>query len=159
MPKQNVDYSKTVIYKIVCNDLNVKDIYIGSTTDYTRRKSQHKNNSANVNEKKYNLKVYQFIRNNEGWDNWSMFEIEKYPCNDKREAELRERYYYELLNANLNVRNPSRSQKEYKEINKDKIKEKQAVKIYCACGGKYTHNHKHIHLKTKTHQDYLSSVE
>ena len=40
------------------------------------------------------------IRENEGWNNWSMIEIEKYPCNDKNEACARERYWYELLNAN-----------------------------------------------------------
>jgi hypothetical protein len=38
MPKTTIDYSKTVIYKIVCNDLDVKDIYIGSTTEFTKRK-------------------------------------------------------------------------------------------------------------------------
>ena len=37
MPRQNVDYSKTVIYKIVCNDENVDYLYIGSTTDITKR--------------------------------------------------------------------------------------------------------------------------
>jgi hypothetical protein len=43
MPKTTIDYSKIVIYKIVCYDLNVKDIYIGSTTDFTQRKCSHKN--------------------------------------------------------------------------------------------------------------------
>ena len=42
MPRTAVDYSKTIIYKIVCNDLNVKDIYVGSTTDFTKRKNKHK---------------------------------------------------------------------------------------------------------------------
>ena len=34
MPRKEIDYSKTVIYKIVCNDLNVKDVYVGHTTDF-----------------------------------------------------------------------------------------------------------------------------
>ena len=180
MPKTKTDYSKTVIYKIVCNDLNVKDIYVGSTIDFTRRKSNHKNQSAYVNGKQYNYKLYQFIRNNGGWDNWSMIEIEKFPCNDKREAETRERYYYELLNANLNTQTPCRTKqewvkqnkdkiKEYYEVNKDKIKEYYEVnkdkillrlneKFDCICGGKYSYCHKQRHCKSKKHQDYLASV-
>ena len=42
MPKNNINYSNTIIYKIVCNDLNVKELYIGSTTDFYNRKSNHK---------------------------------------------------------------------------------------------------------------------
>ena len=42
MPIKAVDYSKTVIYKIVCNDLEVKDIYVGSTSNFRNRKNKHK---------------------------------------------------------------------------------------------------------------------
>ena len=37
MPKLPIDYSKTIIYKIICCDLNIKDCYVGHTTDFTRR--------------------------------------------------------------------------------------------------------------------------
>ena len=47
MPKKEIDYSKTIIYKIVCNDLNIKDCYIGSTTSFTKRKNRHKSNCNN----------------------------------------------------------------------------------------------------------------
>lgn len=33
MPKQPMDYSKTIIYKIVCNDLKITDTY-GSYNKY-----------------------------------------------------------------------------------------------------------------------------
>ena len=39
MPLTKVDYSKTIIYKIHRND---ELLYVGSTTDITRRKAQHK---------------------------------------------------------------------------------------------------------------------
>jgi len=42
MPKVPTDYSKTIIYKIVCNDLNVNECYIGHTTNFIKRKGQHK---------------------------------------------------------------------------------------------------------------------
>ena len=129
MPRLPIDYSKTIIYKIVCNDLNITDIYVGSTTDFIRRKWQHKSSCNNEKSKKYNRKVYQTIRQNGGWENFTMVEIEKYPCIDSNEAHIRERYYLELLNANLNIKIPSRTTKEYKqkygEVNKDKIAERK----------------------------------
>jgi hypothetical protein len=121
MPRLPIDYSKTIIYKIVCNDLNITDIYVGSTTDFTRRKNEHKRCCTNEKSKSYNLKVYQTIRDNGGWDNFTMFEIEKYNCNNSNEAHARERHYYELLNAKLNIRYPNRSKKEYMESNKEQL--------------------------------------
>ena len=55
MPKKEIDYQNTIIYKIVCNDLNVKDVYVGHTTDFTKRKSHHKSSCNNHNSKVHNL--------------------------------------------------------------------------------------------------------
>ena len=107
MPRKEIDYSKTVIYKIVCNDLNVKDVYVGHTTDFTKRKVSHKGVLNCPNHHNYNLKVYTTIRDNGGWENWTMIEIEKYPCNGKNEACSRERHFYELLNDNMNIHCPT----------------------------------------------------
>ena len=49
MPKKIIDYSKTIIYKIVCNDLNITDLYIGHTTNFIKRKATHKSNCNNIN--------------------------------------------------------------------------------------------------------------
>ena len=130
MPKKEIDYSKTVMYKIVCNDLNVKDVYVGHTTDFTKRKAKHKYDCVNSNSKSYNYKIFKIMRKNESWNNWSMIEVEKYPCNDKNEARLRERYWYELLNANMNsqaptfdIENKKEYMKKYVEAHKNEIKE------------------------------------
>ena len=80
MPKKPIDYNNTIIYKIVCNNLDIKDVYVGHTTDFTKRKHQHKHICNNVNSKSHNFKVYNSIRENGGWDNWSMIEIEKFEC-------------------------------------------------------------------------------
>jgi len=69
------------------------------TTNFIKRKAQHKSNCNNPNSESYNFKIYNTIRDNESFGNWSLIEIEKYPCNDINEACARERYYYELLNA------------------------------------------------------------
>ena len=42
MPKTKINYENAIIYKIVCNDLNIKDLYVGHTTDFIRRKYDHK---------------------------------------------------------------------------------------------------------------------
>jgi predicted GIY-YIG superfamily endonuclease len=72
MPQKPIDYSKTIIYKIVCNDLNVVGCYMGHTTDLTQRKSNHKKTCVYEKGKSYNYKVYTTIRNNGGWDNYNM---------------------------------------------------------------------------------------
>ena len=113
MPRTSIDYSLGLIYKIVCNDITITNIYVGSTTNFTQRKYQHK---CGCN--KMDLKIYQTINDNGGWNNWSMIEIEKYPCNDKRELESRERYWFELLNADLNSHTSFKTEDEKKEYRK-----------------------------------------
>jgi hypothetical protein len=113
MPRKIIDYSKTVMYKIVSNDLNILDCYVGSTTDFTKRKCAHKSYCTNANGKHYNLKVYQFIRDNGNWVNWSMILIEMYPCVNHLESLQRERFWCENLNATLNSVVPSRTKQEY----------------------------------------------
>jgi hypothetical protein len=125
MTPKPIDYSKTIIYKIVCNDLKVADCYVGQTTDFKTRKNKHKSKCNNEKTKEYNCKVYKTIRDNGNWNNWEMIEIEKYPCNDANEARKRERYWLEELKANLNCDVPGRTQKEYYLDNKDKISEQK----------------------------------
>ena len=123
MTKKIVNYSNTIIYKFVCKNSDVKDVYVGHTTDFRSRKSQHKNNCINTTLQAYNYKIYQLIRENGGWDNWEMVEIEKYPCNDNNEARLRERFWYEELSCSMNSRFPIRNKKEYRKIYKEAHKE------------------------------------
>lgn len=134
MPKQTIDYQRTIIYKIVCNDLDKTDVYVGYTSNFNKRKCLHKTACNNVNGEKYELKVYKYIRQNGGWENFSMVEIEKYPCNDSNEARARERHWYENLNSGLNCNRPITSDDEkreqqykYRIENKDLINAKQKI--------------------------------
>lgn len=97
-----VDYSKTFIYKLCCNDINVKDIYVGHSTDYKSRNNDHKKCCNNVNSKEYNVYKYQFIREHGGYENWKMIKLYDFPCNSKREAEAEEDKTMRELNATLN---------------------------------------------------------
>jgi hypothetical protein len=90
MPKLPTDYSKCVIYVIKCKDDNITEEYIGSTTNFTQRKNNHKTTCNNEKNKRYNELKYKFIRDNGGWDNWLMLEVLKYPCQDSNQARMKE---------------------------------------------------------------------
>lgn len=188
MPRLPIDYSKIIIYKICCNDVNIKEVYVGHTTDIIRRRQQHKHNCNYENRKEYNDYKYQFIRDNGGWENWSLVPVEEYPCENVNQACIRERYWIETLQASLNIKIPSRSrkewceinkekkkeydkqyieinkdkrkdyQKEYYEQNKDKKNEKAKAKFTCECGSLRRIADKSTHFKTKKHQKYLSTI-
>ena len=103
MPKKNIDYSNTIIYKIYCIDSNIKDVYVGHTTNFIKRKFAHKSGCNNLNNTE---KLYKTIRDNGGWSNWQMIEIAKYNCKDVTEAKIREQEHYELLKCSLNSIQP-----------------------------------------------------
>lgn len=178
-------YGKSIIYKICCNDLKVKEVYVGSTTNFKNRKNDHKTVCCNEKSLKYNYKVYQFIRNNGGWNNWDMIQLEQYEAKTKLELHSRERYWIETLQSTLNCQIPLRTdsewyicnkelitkqkkeyyncnkelilerQKEYYEENKESIKEKKREKITCECGKKIKRCNKAKHEKSKQHLAYL----
>jgi hypothetical protein len=124
MPRLPIDYTRAVIYKIVCRDVSVTEKYVGSTTDLRKRKACHKSNCNNPNVKQYNIFVYQFIRGHGGFENWEIVLVEKaVDCSDSPTLHARERYWIESLHAELNKTIPTRKQKEYNELNRDKRKE------------------------------------
>ena len=156
-----VNYSKSKIYKLCCKDITITDIYIGSTTSWRARKKNHKNHSTNENVRMYNFYVYQFIRDNGGFDNWDMIEIERYDAKDKLDLSKRERYWIEELKPTLNtVKKPYRT-KEEERVYKNKWSrenERRRERIKCDCGGYYQRKHKSTHIKTKKHQKYLETL-
>jgi exonuclease VII large subunit len=121
--------SKTgLIYKLVCNDIDVKECYVGSTINLTRRKCHHKHRCNDKNNKAYHLYVYQFIRENGGFENWDMIQVEQYNFNTRNELHSKERYWVEQLQATLNSCIPARTGEEYRKQNRAKINER--MKIY-----------------------------
>jgi hypothetical protein len=142
MPKTAMDYSKCCIYNIENESL----VYVGHTTNFNKRKGEHKSSCMNENVRAFNFKLYQMIRCNGGWDCFKMIEVEKYPCKGKREAEKRENEIMKELRANMNAYKSFSTEeekkayneeyyktnkeyyKEYRENNKEKIKEKRKKK-------------------------------
>lgn len=111
-----MSYQNTIIYKIVCNNQNITECYVGHTTNYTKRKSTHKQRCYNGD----TAKLYNFIRENGGWSEFSMIIVEKFSCNDKIEACIRERLWFEKLNSNLNTNIPHKTEEESQLITKVK---------------------------------------
>jgi len=179
MPK---NYSKCVIYKIICYNREIKDIYVGHTTNLKKTKYKFKKNCNTIVKNNY-YKVYQYIRENGGFYNWSIDLIEYYPCKNLDEAKTRKRHWIEKLKASLNKYIPI-TQKEYYENNKEKIAkrikewrksnkkklaekskeyykkiaEKGKEKITCVCGSYIRKSNIAIHNKSKKHQNYLFSL-
>jgi hypothetical protein len=108
---------------IYCNNKNIKECYVGGTNNLEQRMRNHKKSCNNLNNKEYNKPLYQFIRANGGFNNWSVNILEHYPCNNKQELLEREDHWILQFSNLLNCCRAKRSQKQYKIDNKDKIKQ------------------------------------
>jgi hypothetical protein len=132
MPKKPIDYSNTIVYMLCCKDPTITDVYVGHTTNLSKRKAHHKAVCNNPNNKEYNMYKYSFIRENGGWDNWEMIVLETKSCIDGDDARKLEREWFEKKGATLNKQLPIIGKEEKIEQNK----------IYCK-----TYNQEHPELK------------
>ncbi len=174
-----------IIYKLVSTDINIKEVYVGSTINFRTRKFNHKQACNNANIKDYNLNVYKYIRNNGGWDTFDMIQIEEITHDTKQQLHARERYWIEELKATLNRQIPTRTPTEYLIDNKDYFKmkstkyyadNKDEIKIYkakyridkkdaiktrknkkheCSCGSNIRIDDKARHEKSIKHKNWL----
>jgi len=151
MPKVEIDYSNTVIYKIVCKNANVNDMYIGHTTNFIQKKHAHKQTCNNIKSSGYNLKLYKFIRENGGWSNWEMSIINIYNCTDHLEAKKKEQEYCVSLGDSLNILQVTKANKIINTCEKynnshdvlqkiEEISDKNNISNFkCMCGHIYKH--------------------
>jgi len=155
MPKTEIDYSNTIIYKITCIDDNIKDVYVGHTTNFVQRKHAHK--KCCINEKYGSCKLYDIIRNNGGWNNWKMEIINFFNCKDHYEARIKEQEYFVSLNANLNSIEPLPLPKIIEPVTENLIEleknQKSTNEFVCEKCDFNTYNKKDYkrHLKTIKH--------
>ena len=113
-----MDYKNGKIYQIL-NNVN-DDIYVGSTCQaLSKRMYQHRSTCNNSYDAK--AKLYQLMREI-GQDNFYIELIETYPCNSKEELNAKEGYYIRER-ATLNMAIAGRKPKQYKEENKEHIKQ------------------------------------
>ena len=111
------DYSKGKIYKLV-NSVDTK-IYVGATCGTLRlRKNRHKCKSKLCPDRT----VYKHL-NIIGWENVDIILIEEIKCNNKMELSQRERYWIDELKPVLNMALPLRTQKEWRDDNKETLRD------------------------------------
>ena len=150
-------YAKGMIYKLCCKDANITEIYIGSTVNKHRRKAHHKSVCNNPNHMSYNIRLYQFIRDNGGFDNWDLIILEEYPTENKNELTWKEREWVELLKPVLNSIRPivtlneiNERDRKYRENNKEKRYEYQ--KIYYENNREQISESRKIYYEEKSEQ-------
>ena len=160
-------YAKGMIYKLCCKDANITEIYIGSTINKHRRKAHHKSVCNNPNSKMYNIRLYQFIRDNGGFDNWDLVILEEYPTENKNELTWKEREWIEKLKPALNSYRPIITTEEYCEYHKKyyeenseqinertkKYREENPEKISERTKKYYENNSEQIRERTKKYRE------
>jgi hypothetical protein len=111
------DYSKSKIYKIVCNITGL--VYIGSTTqNLCGRIQDHKNDYKRYLNGKHNyVSSFKILEN----DNYNIVLVEEFPCQNKNQLHARERYWIENTEC-VNMIIPTRTKKEWREDHKEEIK-------------------------------------
>ena len=101
-----IDYTKSKIYKIVCNETG--ETYYGSTVQtLATRLSKHKNNFK-IGKKTTSIQIIER-------DNYVIVLCEEYPCKNKEQLLSRERFWIEN-NECVNKQIPIRYETEKKEV-------------------------------------------
>jgi len=156
-----------VIYKIYCKDSTITDYYIGSTKNLYNRKRCHK---CRYN-KQSKYKLYNFIRNNGGYNNFDYEILEEIFIGNLKQYE---REYIEKLKPTLNCDVPNRTQKEsviayrqsqkgiqkekeYEEYYKHIREERNKKKIKCECGCIIRRDSLIKHKKSTKHQKLVKN--
>ena len=141
------------IYKIVCNE--TEEVYIGKTTrTLEERLREHKDN-LDCSSKQIILR-----------GNYNIIKING--CDTEQESIELESLYIRTTNNCVNIQVPDRTKQEYREANKDKIKEKKKEwyeknkekrkqKYMCECGSISTKRHKARHECSKKHKNFINS--
>jgi hypothetical protein len=116
--------------------------YIGSCEDMKNRRYGHTYNFTNENSGNYYNKLYCFMRENGGWDNFDMVEICKCDIDMLREME---QYHKDFIKPSLNTYNAYVSEED-KRINKSNNR-----RVY------YKQNKERINKQNK--EDYYNNRE
>jgi hypothetical protein len=162
--------------------------YIGSTKNFRNRKHQHKRDCNNFNSTNHNIKLYQFIRDNGGFEMFEMIPLEEYECDTRIQSYIREQYFINQIDNKLNmikafisteerkeykknnnIKNGKQYRKrtvehkreydiKYREDNQLKLQQKNKEKKLCCCGTIYTGHHLRRHELTKFHLNYLEQL-
>lgn len=115
----------TTIYQIYCKDPKITETYIGSTTNFEKRKTRHLNACIDTKHRDYNIFLYEFIRSIGGFKcfDFKILNITNYYDDILRRKQ--EQCYIDTYTPELNQRNAYLSKEQY-----EKYKSKYRKKYY-----------------------------
>lgn len=145
--------AKFYFYRIHCKDVDVNDTYIGRTTRFEARISNHKMKSNDSD-----LILYKCISQNGGFSNWICECIHTEVCTETA-ASFIEYSFFKLFEPTLNTRIPRVKLNVFNskkvDYNRTACQSHYAIKKTCDCGwtgSKMSYAH---HLKSKKHQLWI----
>ena len=166
-------YHNSVIYTIEHNEDKTL-LYVGSTIEFEARIRLHKHNC-----KTQKQKLYQTIRDNGGWDCFTMKIYKQFKCETKREMFMEEELMRLELGATLNMNRAYTTETEHKEQRIEwakqyyqdkketivernkKYREKNAERlneiIVCHCGRSVRRHNISKHKRTIVHKEWERS--
>ena len=100
--------SKYIFYMLCCKNKDIKDFYIGSSSNMRLRKIQHKFHTTNPNSLKRHQLKYKTIINNGGYENWEYIELGNLECS-KQDAFHHENILIRMFQPSLNQRNATKN--------------------------------------------------
>ena len=144
-------------YKITCREKDDKCCYIGKTKNFCNRVACHKSNS-----KFSNIKLYQYIREHGGFNNFFIEKIHQCICDEKTSILLELPFINEYRSKGfqmLNSQCPNIYEKQ--EYNKKKCQEHYMVMVDCECGwsGSKMNHCKHLKTSVKHRKYSLNKIE
>jgi len=146
---------KGIVYVIEGSGL----VYYGSTVETLERRIQTHNSDYRKWKKGTTNKTASYDIIEKGDYTYKIVEIVEFI--DKKELKERERWWIEN-NYCINVCVPNRTEKEWRQENKDHLYQKNKeynCKIECECGSKIKKYEKSRHLKTPKHMRYLANKQ
>ena len=172
------DFSKGMIYRIVCNITG--DVYIGSSVQTcAQRLSQHKSKYKIWldNNKEY-ITVFKIIAK----DDYKIVLVETYPCKNNDELHSREQHWIEQTECVNKIRAHTTEEQlkcfntqwsktwyennkeyvkecgnKYRQKNSERISERNKQVITCECGKEITQSSKTRHNKSQQHINFTQA--
>ena len=141
-----VYYGDGLIYQITTGT----DTYVGSTTDFYKRKREHSFHHKNPNSKSYDTLLYKTIRENGGKFEMKLHHF--YPCKSNTKLREEEQKTIIELKPSLNERNAYLSVEGKKEVRN----EWERKKVLCECGCIITNGCLARHKRSKKHKDLIN---
>ena len=149
-------------------------VYVGSTTNFTKRRYAHKSACSVVSHSNYHLPIYEHIRKTGGLHLYELIPVLYFTCTNAMELRIAEQREIDRHTGLFNACYAVRSSAQYRADNKDKIAEykeqyqienkdaiaaRKSVKVTCECGCVIIKGGIAAHQKTSKHKKLLEQID